>query len=325
MLPKFDFGSDCDGHAKVPLNLEAFCIAVFSPLLTEAPILVALEACSSEIKQVLHHVEHTVWKQACAVSPQAAYAPRCLLQNVASWREFLADRSPGARGTLVRVLHEEELREQEQLDWGALVAVIGPCRSGKSSLVERIVRQEPPSQRRCIPAPILGTGLKACVLDAFGLRGRLRLFEIACDAVHTYSEQLRKADALILLCDQAEGNSGVPVAMDLLASVETLAPPLQKDRPCFFVISKMDLAKKNVHTECRTLLATSDRWAGCEVVGVSAMDGSGIDLLLHLLAWRLLRESSPSRPDLLERGMKLLHRTAGAMNAREVLSALLRR
>jgi len=307
-------------------------IAILSPLVTEAKTLVALSACSVEIKLLIESVECKVWQQACAVSRQTAYAPRCITSDIASWRDFLHERTPGTSSHSVRVLGEDDLQVNEQLAWAALIAVIGPFRSGKSALVQRLVRQEAPAQSRGKNVPAVGTGIRACVLQAFGLRGRLRLFEIDERQILSFAAQLRKADAVLVLCDQAEGIEGATDALRLLSLLNIAAPPYYNHRPCFLVLSKMDVqgAHEDVHAAVRALqLGSAALLADCEVISVSAMDGAGIDLLLHLLAWRLLACGSPSREHLLQRstlgGCKLLHRTAGAMNPNEVLRAILHR
>lgn len=317
--------------AGLPLHchrfIESLGISILSQ--TEVSSLAALSACSTDVNALIQSLG---WRQACRASPQTAYAPWCITYRIEDWYKFLHDRTPITIGNPVRVLGEDDLRVNEQLDWAALVAVIGPFRSGKSSLVQRLVRQEAPGQSRYSHWPPVGSGIRACVVEAFGLRGRLRLFEIDERQTVAFGPQLRKADAVLVLCDQAEGVEGAGHAMQLLDALNG-SPPFESSvhRPCFFVLAKSDLAKshEDVHAAVRALqLQSSESLSNCEVVSISAMTGMGMDLLLHLLALRLVGRGSPSRQQLLQRsylgGCKLLHRTAGAMYPHEVLGAILR-
>jgi len=319
-------------HDATSALMEPFEIALLSPLLTEPKILGKLSACSSEIKQLVNSVEQRVWQQACALSPQSAFAPHCVLERVSSWREFLRERTPGVVHTRARVLNEDDLQVNEQLDWAVVIAVIGPCRSGKSAIVERLVRQEAPTQRRGRHLPPVGTGVRACVVEAFGLRGRLRLLEI--DSRHqrvTFERQLRTADGIFVVCDQSEGpNAEVSHLLSLVNAATSASHPFV--RPCFLILSKNDVvgARRNLVSAAREFSSESgELMANFEIVSTSAIDGSGTDSLLHLLMWRLLASGTQSREHLLGRdyigGCRLLHRTAGAMNSQEVLGAILSR
>lgn len=289
-----------------------------------------MTACSYEIKQAIKLAERRVWQQACELSRQTAFAPHVVKENVFSWPDFFRERTPGSDSKRVRVLKEQDLQVCEQLDWAALVAVVGSFRSGKSALIQRLVRQEAPGQS-CGNRWLALGGVRACVLEAFHLRGRLRFFEIDAGSFSTSAHLLCKADAVLVLCDQTEGVEGANDAMRLLASVQEITYGPTGRPPCFLVFSKADAtkSKEDVYSAVQGLSSYSDLLAACEVVSVSAMDGAGIDLLLHLLAWRLLVCSQTTRQNLLERaylgGTTLLHRTAGAMNPLEVFRAMLQR
>merc|ERR1711933_352745 len=119
----------------------------------------------------------------------------------------------------------------------------------------------------------------------------------------------------------------------MLSRVHSIAgAKASRDRPVFLVLTKQDALVKCLPgaTSLLSLMReASHSYPQCEVVSVSAFDGSGIAMLLHLLSWRLLSDSSPSRQYLLSRpqvgGHRLFHRTAGAMSGNEVLRAVLGR
>merc|ERR1719469_1630568 len=121
--------------------------------------------------------------------------------------------------------------------------------------------------------------------------------------------------------------SMVREVLPTLCGFSTTSSALQQ-HPIFLVLPKADIARQDVHTRARELGLAETKAVECEVVSVSALDGSGVPLLLHLLAWSLLaaddaRQRLVARPCL--GGNRLLHRTAGALTAQQTLAAFLQR
>lgn len=311
---------------------EPVYVAIHSACLAELGILTALSSCSASLARLLRDADHLVWKQAFSLSSQGAFLSCSATHLVDSWRHLLLDRTPCR--SAVRVLTDEDLKVHDRMDWAALVAVIGPFASGKTSLVRRLVRQQAPQRGNGWRPPPLGTGLRACVAEAFGSRGRLRFLEVdelsLPALLSASSHALHKADAVVLVFDPSGGPAAAAEAMRMLASVEAVRTGRPEGRrPCLLAISKSDASARRfrgARGAARALeLEAAVEAVGCEVVPVSAVDGSGSRELMQLLCWNLLMRSNVRRERLEACNHKILHTTAGAMEPSEILRAILRR
>jgi GTPase len=168
-------------------------------------------------------------------------------------------------------------------EWGA-VAIVGRPNVGKSSLLNRLVREEraivdpvPGTTRDPVDSILeLGDGRRIRLVDTAGMRRGVQIK----DEIEYFSwlrsrEVLRRIDAAVLVVDASEGVTGHDqrLAEDIVDA----------GRGCVIVINKWDLLTRDETERKRFENAVADRlrflsWA--EVLRTSAVTGRGVDRVI---------------------------------------------
>lgn len=205
----------------------------------------------------------------------------------------------------------------QPVDWEAGVVFVGPHRSGKTCLVNRICTGEFPE--KLDKAPFLGCDLRVVgirLLD--GTFGRIRLWEPSGG----FREQIldnyaRAANAIVVVVDVAATDGDcAEEAKEFLERVAGQARPRTVLAVCG---SQMDRCGRNVPRSAAALEAVALA-AGAEFGTCSAFTGEGVqDLLCQVVA--ACREGGGTAA----RTMPLLSSDAGSLSQSELLQAFLHR
>jgi GTP-binding protein len=172
-------------------------------------------------------------------------------------------------------------------EWGA-AAIVGRPNVGKSSLLNRLVREEraivdpvPGTTRDPVDSVLeLGDGRRIRMVDTAGMRRGVQIKEeIEYFSWLRSRGVLRRVDTAVLVVDASEGVTGHDqrLAEDIVDA----------GRACVIVINKWDLLTRDSTERLRFESAVADRlrflsWA--EVLRTSALTGRGVDKVIPAIA-----------------------------------------
>lgn len=169
-------------------------------------------------------------------------------------------------------------------DAPATVAIVGRPNGGKSSIANRILRDErmivsdvPGTTRDPIDAPFEWKGRPFVLVDTAGVRREARV-DTAVERYSRYRMQdaLERADLIVLVLD-AERGVGL-----LDRQLAGLASKLGKS--CVVAVNKWDLARETEREFLDRLAADLPFMAHCPAVFLSAKTGDGVSRLLSAVA-----------------------------------------
>ena len=184
--------------------------------------------------------------------------------------------------------HRSRHRNRRQAAQTPLVSLVGYTNAGKSTLFNALVRAgvlaeakpfstlDPITRRMAMP-----DGTLALLTDTVGFIHKLPHTLVA--AFRATLEELAEADLLLHVVDVSHHNAAEHVQV----VEETLAELKLQDKPRLLVLNKMDLAVQGENGAAPDLSALGESAQGG--VMVSAVEGWGLDLLLHAIMERLDR------------------------------------
>jgi len=293
-------------------------LTVVSRCPADAKSLGALASCSRSLSLLLLELDALVWQCAFQYSTVNMHIPKATLSEIRSWQDLIRYRIHHSRCPYVRVLSESDLQPGDWMDWNVSVAVIGLDTAFKKSLLERLVRYDEKHYRRQ-SAYLRPCALRSCIVEAFGSRGRLVFADFDgrdLELVHRPQGGLENCDVVIAVCDKNDGSEGAAacelliqradavISENLVASrsaqLASEGPP-----PRFIVLAGQssthqmsidDITCNNPKVLTRKLqLTNAVDDLSCEIVATSVQDDASVDPLLHLIAWRLIKQSSARR------------------------------
>ncbi len=168
---------------------------------------------------------------------------------------------------------------------GVPVAIIGPTNAGKSTLLNRLLREE-----KAIVSEIAGTtrdyiedtivleGIQFRFIDTAGLRSTTN--EIEVEGINRTMQKYRKADIVIVLVDVTDKTEKI------IESLKSLNDQDQSDRHIIFALNKSDLVNENEKEEKITQL--KKHWGlHADIKAISAKNGDSILELEQLLVAKI--------------------------------------
>jgi GTPase len=192
-----------------------------------------------------------------------------------------ATQGLGTGDLLDRVVEalEASPRAADEDDDAARIAVIGRPNVGKSSLVNRILREDrvivsdaPGTTRDAIDTRIEHDGEPVVLIDTAGLRRRTKVAGTVDYYAQLRSERAaERADVAVLVCDAAEGVTSEDLRIGELA--------MRKGCATLLALNKWDIA--DIDLEDARERATSKLRLRPEVVTVSALTGRGVERLMR--------------------------------------------
>ena len=205
-----------------------------------------------------------------------------------------AEQGRGMNELQDRILDSLPTRESAPAVAGIPVAIIGRPNVGKSSLFNRIARQDraivspsPGTTRDPVDATFERSGTKFRIIDTAGIRRRARTGdEIEWVSVVKARQSIREAEVVIAMVDATAGIGHQDLA--LLGGIE------RDHKPVILAVNKIDLLPAREATvrdrleEFRAALRFAPH---VPVAGLSALTGLGVEPLMDTVI-RLLQESS---------------------------------
>lgn len=307
-----------------PLPLPVL-LASLSGAAAEPRTLGTLAVCSRPLWHLLQKSDHLLWRLALQHATQQAFVPSAAVQSVASWREMLRWRIQPRNHVCARVLVEDDLHQGDWIDWTALVSVVGTDAAVSKALIDRLVSYDKIAARR--QASYLRPFLtRSCVVEAFGLRGRLVFAEFdsgGLDLPHRPRGGLENSDAVVIVGEPAGGIEGAASTAHLLRRADAvIAENMPSERrslscsegslPRILAFSREAIAEDESDADTRSLVEALQlinivEEADCDVVTMSTRDERRTNYLLQLLVWSLMGQS-PARAQRLKDtgGHKLL-------------------
>ena len=170
---------------------------------------------------------------------------------------------------------------------GVSLAIVGPPNAGKSSLMNRLSRQDiaivneqAGTTRDILREQLVVQGIPIELVDTAGIRSTSDAVER--EGVQRALAELARADIALLVFDQSLGQHGVISAMgDLLASIGSALETFQG--VLILVMNKKDLVRVDTGWE-----AVQDILSICpqinERVSISAATGEGLERLFDVIA-----------------------------------------
>ena len=204
--------------------------------------------------------------------------------------DFLADESIVTRlNTITSSLDNIRQRTSQGavLREGVSLAIVGPPNAGKSSLMNRLSRQDiaivneqAGTTRDILREQIVVHGIPIELVDTAGIRSTSDAVER--EGVQRALAELARADIALLVFDHSLGQHGVISAMgDLLASIGSALETFQG--VLILVMNKKDLVRVDTGWE-----AVQDILSMCpqinERVSISAATGEGLERLFDVIA-----------------------------------------
>ena len=204
--------------------------------------------------------------------------------------DFLADESIVTRlNTITSSLDNIRQRASQGavLREGVSLAIVGPPNAGKSSLMNRLSRQDiaivneqAGTTRDILREQLVVQGIPIELVDTAGIRSTSDAVER--EGVQRALAELARADIALLVFDQSLGQHGVISAMgDLLASIGSALETFQG--VLILVMNKKDLVRVDTGWE-----AVQDILSICpqinERVSISAATGEGLERLFDVIA-----------------------------------------
>lgn len=232
------------------------------------------------------------------------------------------------------MLPEHDLEPGDWVGWTGLVAVIGRPSGLKKNLLNCLVRHDEADVRRRTPCYLRTLLTRSCIVEAFGDRGRLVFVDYDgrdLDLPHRPRGGLDNCDAIVVVCDQADGLAGAAEAVQTLHRADAViaenAPMLRRSSitregqpPRLLALASAEpscsLSAWNPSSGTRAVvdaleLAGAVGELDCEVTIASTADNAGVNHALHLLVWSLVAQSAARRQRLSETGRHRLLDTSG--------------
>jgi tRNA modification GTPase len=168
---------------------------------------------------------------------------------------------------------------------GVPVAIIGPTNAGKSTLLNRLLREEKAivseiagTTRDYIEDTIILDGIQFRFIDTAGLRSTMD--EIEVEGINRTMQKYRKADIVLVIIDI---NDSIDITSE---SLQFLNKQEQKNKHIIFVLNKNDLVdKKEINAKIRLY---NKHWGNiAEVITISAKQGDSMKELEQLLVSKI--------------------------------------
>ncbi len=172
---------------------------------------------------------------------------------------------------------------------GMPVAIIGPTNSGKSTLLNQLLREE-----RAIVSDIAGTtrdfiedtiildGIQFRFIDTAGLRHAADQIETA--GIARTHQKFEQADAVIILVDIADDPESINKSMEFIRTAET------KNKHLIFALNKVD--KYSSDFVGAQAVKYKKKWSEHDhVITISAKNNIGIESLEKLLVSFVMKQS----------------------------------
>lgn len=295
-----DEGAVAESNIELPL-----CLMAGSGHLCPRSVVTLVCLASMSLKQTLDF--DFLWKQIFL----RWYRDRVFSEGMsATWPQRLMVRQSSQWSTV------KITSDSQAIDWEASVVFVGPPRSGKTCLINRICTGEFPEKLDA--APFLGCGLRVVgVRHPDGSFGRIRLWEPSGGFRETVLDNyMRAADVIVIVVDVATDSEGPEEARAFLARVAGQARPRTVLAVCG---SQVDHRRRRVPLSAAALEAVAKE-SGAEFGLCSAWTGEGVqDLFCQNLAAAREGRGTASQ------SMPLLSSDAGSLSPSELLNAFLHR
>jgi hypothetical protein len=212
------------------------------------------------------------------------------------------------------VLSEQDLQAGDWIDWNVSVAVLGFDNVVAKALVNTIVRYDEKQFRRQ-SAYLRPCSIRSCIVEAFGTRGRLVFADFDSQFLEL-APRLENCDAVVAVCDKSDGAQGAAACELAIRRANAVIDQNTNDSrraqtegeslpPRFIVLAGQNDADQKTH-EADTCnnpkslthalqLTSAVEDLSSEIVTTSVADQASVDPFLHLLVWRLIKQSRVRR------------------------------
>jgi tRNA modification GTPase len=171
---------------------------------------------------------------------------------------------------------------------GVPVAIIGPTNAGKSTLLNRLLREEKAivseiagTTRDYIEDTIILEGIEFRFIDTAGLRNATDAIE--AEGINRTLQKYRKADIVIVVLDITEGFEGVRDLLNFLSEQQ------EAEKAILFALNKCDLLDQGTCQDRIKQFRDACRFPG-EILAISAREGESLQDLEQMLVDKILKK-----------------------------------